>query len=47
MKHGDKNMCECNKCNDKNKSMEYCNNCLAENNPELWIILTKQFALTI
>ena len=37
----------CKNCNDPNKSMEYCNKCLLENDPEMWIILTKQFALSI
>ena len=40
-------MKECKDCKDPNKSMEYCNKCLMENDPEMWRILTIQFALTI
>ena len=40
-------MIRCKDCSDSNKSMEYCNECLAKNNFEMWEVLTKQFALTI
>lgn len=38
---------DCASCTDEQKSMQYCNDCLSENDLELWILLTKQFALTI
>jgi hypothetical protein len=40
-------MIKCKDCKNPKKSMEYCNECLAENNPEMWELLTKQFALTM
>lgn len=40
-------MINCKECKDQIKSMEYCNNCIAKNDFELWEILTKQFALTM
>ena len=44
---GYKGKMSCKTCKDKDKSMEYCNNCISENDFELWKLLTKQFALTI
>lgn len=40
-------MADCKNCSDPKKSMSYCNDCLMYNDPELWVLLTRQFALTM